>query len=396
MRWFTLFILLGLVACSGGKDPAPASSQKAAEDTSKPAPTPSAANVTIKPDFSIGSDPDGILLGANVRLVEHSGGNIYVLDPDNFRVLVLKNDGSLIKEFGNEGQGPGEFQKPQGIAEDAAGNIGVIDPTARAIHAFDLDGAFIDAKRLAVNTPQVLGGPWYFTNGNVAMHLVALDQNFQVTYNLSIYDAELQPLKEIYADPSAPLDWNRSAEPGFWVEFLTAQFEEVGRGFANASVVNDRLVFARGTSFDIKVFDPVGSETGAFTIDASPIPFTDNSRKELFGQVWESMQSDPMLSNNLPRPTFERAMESVSDEIEVAPRISGVTPAGKGFAIFYNYDYSKGSSKIGFFDMEGKSLGTTDFKGPIQYLTGTASHLYAVGLDASDNVIINRYNIQGL
>jgi hypothetical protein len=388
--------MLGLISCSGSKDPAPQTSEQ-----TSPEPAPSEASkadgpsIQLKRDLIIGQDPDGVLLGANAVVTEHTNGKIYVLDPDNFRVVILNNDGSLDKEFGNEGQGPGEFQKPQGIAVNAEGNIAVGDPTARVIHAFDPAGTYIDAKRLSVNTPQILGGPYYFSDGKVALHLVTMDQNFQLSYNLSIYDAELTLVKEIYSSPTPPLDWNKASEPGFWVDFLKGQFEEIGRGFAFGAIANDRMFFSRGDSFDVKIFDNGGVETKQFTIDTQPIPFTEASQRELYGQVYESMLADPMLSNNLNQATFERAMNEV-EEVEVAPRVAGIAPAGKGFAVFYNHDYAKVTTKIAFYDYDGELLGKADYNGPVTYLTGTETHIYAVGLDESDNVVIHRYSIEGL
>jgi len=47
-------------------------------------------------------------------------GTIFVLDNGNHRVVAFDQSGNALREFGREGQGPGEFQNPLGFG--VAGN----------------------------------------------------------------------------------------------------------------------------------------------------------------------------------------------------------------------------------------------------------------------------------
>jgi len=49
-------------------------------------------------------------------LVVDADGRIYVLDSGNHRVQVFEADGTFLRSFGKEGQGPGEFVRPDWIA----------------------------------------------------------------------------------------------------------------------------------------------------------------------------------------------------------------------------------------------------------------------------------------
>jgi hypothetical protein len=54
-------------------------------------------------------------------------GTIWVLDTGNFRVVAFDQQGNALREFGREGQGPGEFQRPTGFG--VAGDRVVVSDT---------------------------------------------------------------------------------------------------------------------------------------------------------------------------------------------------------------------------------------------------------------------------
>jgi DNA-binding beta-propeller fold protein YncE len=88
-------------------------------------------------------------------------GNVYVTDQNNERVLVFNSSGSLIEEFGQEGDGSEEFQEPTGIAFNEDSNrIFVLDPGQanddRKFRRFQPDGDFDDDLGSA-DTPEPNG-----------------------------------------------------------------------------------------------------------------------------------------------------------------------------------------------------------------------------------------------
>ncbi|XP_060827979.1 E3 ubiquitin-protein ligase TRIM71 [Bombus pascuorum] len=70
-------------------------------------------------------------------------GNIVVADRSNNRVLVFKQDGSLVKKFGSYGTGHGNFDRPAGVAIDARRRIIVADKDNHRIQIFTMYGKFI-------------------------------------------------------------------------------------------------------------------------------------------------------------------------------------------------------------------------------------------------------------
>ena len=74
-------------------------------------------------------------------------GDIFVADghgdKTNARIVKFSKDGKFIKAWGKEGNGPGEFDVPHGLAMDSAGRLFVADRANSRIQIFDQDGKFL-------------------------------------------------------------------------------------------------------------------------------------------------------------------------------------------------------------------------------------------------------------
>ncbi|MDE2721476.1 hypothetical protein [Candidatus Palauibacter polyketidifaciens] len=69
-------------------------------------------------------------------------GNLYVFDSLAGRIVVVGPDGSLVREFGRLGEGPGEFQFALAMAVLADGQVVVADARHRAYLIFDEHGEY--------------------------------------------------------------------------------------------------------------------------------------------------------------------------------------------------------------------------------------------------------------
>ncbi|MGO9487873.1 MAG: hypothetical protein ACLQBB_02450 [Solirubrobacteraceae bacterium] len=72
-----------------------------------------------------------------------AGGNVYVADTGNNRVVKLSPAGTVIAEWGVRGTADGHFRSPIGIGLDAAGNIYVVDSENNRVQEFDQNGHFL-------------------------------------------------------------------------------------------------------------------------------------------------------------------------------------------------------------------------------------------------------------
>jgi DNA-binding beta-propeller fold protein YncE len=70
-------------------------------------------------------------------------GLLYVVDGGNFRVQVMRPDGSFVRSFGGVGRQGGQFSRPKEIAIDAAGNVYVVDTAFGNFQIFTAEGKLL-------------------------------------------------------------------------------------------------------------------------------------------------------------------------------------------------------------------------------------------------------------
>ena len=92
-------------------------------------------------DGSSGSGSGGFDHPAAVAVDE--GGNAYVADTGNDRIVRLSPGGGVTAEWGSRGTGDGRFHSPTGVAVDAAGAVYVVDGENNRVQVFDANGRFL-------------------------------------------------------------------------------------------------------------------------------------------------------------------------------------------------------------------------------------------------------------
>jgi hypothetical protein len=97
----------------------------------------------LEEDLSIGNEEDeNYLFYKTWHLAVDRQGNIYVLDGGNIRIQVFDKNGRYLRTIGRKGQGPGEFQSPQGVfINDKKGEVYV--PDFRSIKVFASNGNYL-------------------------------------------------------------------------------------------------------------------------------------------------------------------------------------------------------------------------------------------------------------
>ncbi len=72
--------------------------------------------VTLTPLWSRGGDDDpDVMFGIPCGVAQDAAGNVYVLDNQLSEIVMLSPEGEFLRTLGREGEGPGEFQRPNGL-----------------------------------------------------------------------------------------------------------------------------------------------------------------------------------------------------------------------------------------------------------------------------------------
>jgi DNA-binding beta-propeller fold protein YncE len=83
--------------------------------------------------------------GFNVpgALAVDSGGDVYVVDTLNARVVELSPQGVFLRQFGRRGDTAGRLSRPKGVAVDGEGHVFVSDGLLAAVEVFSQDGTYL-------------------------------------------------------------------------------------------------------------------------------------------------------------------------------------------------------------------------------------------------------------
>ena len=84
-------------------------------------------------------------------------GNLYILDTQASRMVVVDPRGRFLRMFGTRGEGPGEWREPAGAAVMRDGRVVVADAGQRAYQIFDTDGEYVGSARLGDGPVVMIG-----------------------------------------------------------------------------------------------------------------------------------------------------------------------------------------------------------------------------------------------
>lgn len=229
---------------------------------------------------------------ADLRTVAFDGaGNLYILDGGNHRVVVVDPSGALVREFGKEGDGPGELRLPFGMVVAPDGTTAIQDMGHQAFVVFGPDGSFIR------------NAPNEFQNGLVSREISYHPRHGAVGVSTSISissrngrttseGASGAPVRFIgFAEGVEPEElhtaWRRPPEPA---KGGGASFSSGGSGsfrlsgmsalrafdpiIRTAVLPNGRIVLTDSTAYDLKLIGPEGGHDRTLHRPLDPRPVT--------------------------------------------------------------------------------------------------------------------------
>jgi hypothetical protein len=100
---------------------------------------------------------EDLLFGAVTAVCEDESGNFYVVDQLEHKVFRYSREGKPLGSFGQEGQGPGDFRRPNRISLTPGGHLAVADEMYQ-VSFLDKDGTFLRRVKLEGGlTPGYMG-----------------------------------------------------------------------------------------------------------------------------------------------------------------------------------------------------------------------------------------------
>jgi len=218
-RCFLSFSLLCCVACSGAElefaDWTIPVAEGAAVFEYAPVPLDARADRVIETEYDLvlGADlsvPQQVFYRVS-GVVPDSEGNIWVSDQGNRHVKVFDPSGAHVRTIGQEGQGPGEFQRL--FYSAIAGGHFLAMADTRRLSLWTLDGEHVRDMQLMKSLTRFAG----VEEGFVARHSTtveesetAADEQPRENYTYSLFDLDAHELRT-YAEVVQPPTWDTVA-----------------------------------------------------------------------------------------------------------------------------------------------------------------------------------------
>lgn len=272
-------------ACGGGDDPG---GQEAGTPTLEP---------LVETAYVIGEAEGGAWDSfSRVGMVTFDeDGRLYILDADAHRVSVVDPQGEVVLQFGNRGDGPGEFRAPQGLVKLREGEVGVADAGHRGFLIFGPEGE----HRRTVQLPEgaMLGGNLLFPHlgdgavfasraftftseggrmsfpTEIPIRRMALVGGDDEGGEGSVLHAAWMPSREVgeertMAGPTGSLRFTGMARRAFEPQLHLAVLPD------------GRIAVADSSTYRIEILEPDGEPAGVVERAVSPRTLTEREREE--------------------------------------------------------------------------------------------------------------------
>jgi hypothetical protein len=311
-----------------------------------------------------------LLFGSIVSICEDDNDNFYVLDRREQRVFKFSAGGRLLAEFGQEGQGPGDFQSPGQIVFTSRGELAVLEDL-NYVSFLKTDGAFI--RRLDLNGKLGLGyiGPDRF---------YAWDWRPEGRQQLMV-DAKNEVIRAFHAVARDRFSVDLPDETGRRVMFnyshdaYVPQLLYAHGGRLSAIGIGDR--------YEVSLHDERGQPAGTVARDLKPQKFSSKEKGYLERELQEFAKSKgwpDRVARELgkkipPHKNMVTAVRISPENIFVFPVPTDITD-------------EKAHHPVDIFTLKGEYLGSGDLPEVPLLITGKA--MYFVKSDEAGNIYLLR------
>jgi hypothetical protein len=197
-----------------------------------------------------------------------SDGHIIALDSKDKKVKIFDATGQKLKEFGQEGQGPGEWTSPIVLQLISDREIMVSDAGNRKLVYFDLEGKMLRelsyARKLAMMKIIDAGGQYVGCE-------MGMEGN-SIAYTIAKYDAEFNQL--------------------FKIETLLMPVPVSGTKINPFDIIYDfcldnrgNIIYSSKSGYEIKYYTPTGQLFRIVRKEYKPEPLTEKEKEEMLKQM---------------------------------------------------------------------------------------------------------------
>ena len=236
-------------------------------------------------------------------------GNLYVMDDQGGRIVVVSPEGEFVREFGRIGDGPGEFSASSNTAVGftvlRTGRTVVYDPGHIAFHMFGPNGEFERSVRMPGSSMFLIRNLWPARDGRnvIATSVGAFgmggpadgpEPTFRPVYRLVLTGDEA-------VQDTAVRAWRPAGDPEGFRPVLAAR-----------ALPDGGLVYTDSSAYAIKVTTPEGELARVLTRPFRPEPVTDRIRdEEIERQLQEAEERAASSSNRLAAMRAELARRRI-------------------------------------------------------------------------------------
>jgi len=221
-------------------------------------------------------------------------GRIGVVNAGSRQVRTYDADGTFLRAYGKQGNGPGEFQIPV-LAGILADTLIIVDQAGHRLSFVHPDTGFVRVARVSDDVGGYLN-PVGALDGGRPVFGGAFDMRrfgeLRVGFNRAgTFHRAANP------DGSLAADFGDVAGAEFWIEEISAEgqpshpvlipFGKVGQ----ATAARDRFYYSDQGSFEIHAFDAAGALVRIIRLEREPVAVTEQDRQRYINATLASVQN---------------------------------------------------------------------------------------------------------
>jgi len=280
------------------------------------------------PNFGRETDWNTLLYDFRFDLLYSPQGDLFVAFSPNHCIYKFSPEGKYVAEFGQKGQGPGDFYYP--------GDLSILDgrhlvvgeyASMRRISLFDFDGNFIKLLK----TDNSSFSPIALKNGKIAYttHKYGPRENFSQKFSTVIIIKDVKTGREKAIDEINRERKHTILEGG--IRFVSV----VESGEVIITQTKDgNLLVGLTTSPELKIYSPEGELLQAFRLKMDPLPVTRNyirKYKESIIRNWEEQKFNQRMIEAVKKSSLDNLFD------EYAPYYKEILVDSEGNILIFKY-----------------------------------------------------------